>query len=172
MSHNRIRVVSEGWRHRLRQLQLLLPVRPRRRGALTTGWAIEHERAKVEVVQRKVDGGVDLTRALPLACGEALEVDDEELGRAADGDALGGLTLGATTRAAPDLVAAQCLRGAVAAQTVADVYRGARRRRSRDLDADAVEGLIGRRRVSACRALQTRDVLPRKEIRQSGVVAV
>lgn len=56
-------------------------------------------------MQRKVDRRADLLGALAAAGAEALEVDDEKLRRAGDGDLLGGFALFLATRAFPDFVA-------------------------------------------------------------------
>ncbi|KAL8961106.1 MAG: hypothetical protein Q9193_002294, partial [Seirophora villosa] len=129
----------------------------------------------------EMDGGVHLLGALVLPRGEALEVDDEELGRARDDDLLGGGALALAVRALPHLVVAQPFLLAVAAQAVVDVRRrrgvvlAPRRRRLlllRDLDADAVEGFVGRGRVPARGAAQAARVLAREQVGDERRLAV
>ena len=75
--------------------------------------------------------------------GEALEVDDEELGRPRDCYALCGFALAAAVRAAPDFVAGEHFRRAVAAKAVGKGDRFGAVFGLRDFNGDAVEGLVG-----------------------------
>ena len=121
-----------------------------------------------EAVQGEVDRGVDLARGLGLGGGEALEVDDEHARQARKGDALGGLALALAVRALPHLVPAEALLLAVAAQALVDVAAAG----ARDLDADGVEGLVGRGGVTAGGAPQAGGVLPGEEVGDERFLAV
>lgn len=175
VSHHGVHVVQERrgdgrvWKlvELLLLLSLLLLFRQQRR---------HHVRLEVQAVQGEMDGRVHLLGALVLPRGEALEVDDEELGRARDDDLLGGGALALAVRALPHLVVAQPLLLAVAAQAVVDVRRRgvvlAPRRLLRDLDADAVEGFVGRGRVPARGAAQAARVLAREQVGDERRLAV
>ena len=110
-------------------------------------------------MQRELDRCVDLARALCLRRGESLKVYHQDLGGPRDDDLLGRHPFAFAVRALPDLVAAQHLLLAVAAQALVDIPRS----RRRDLHADAVERLVCRRRPLAGRAPQSTRMLPRKQ---------
>lgn len=98
----------------------------------------DHVGPHVEAVQREVDWGVNFARRFGLGGRKPLEVNDEELRGAGDGDLLGSFALALALRTLPDFVAAEHLFLAVASQAVMDVaFAGAR-----DFDADGVEGFV------------------------------
>ena len=131
----------------------------------------EGVRAHVQSEEGEVDRGVDLLGGLALAHLEALEVNDEEVWGAGDGDLLGGFALALAVRAFPHLVFREALLLRVGAEAVVDVpalLSGG----AWDLDGDAVEGFVSRRRVFAGRAAQAGGMLSGKEVRDGGVFAV
>lgn len=94
---------------------------------------------------------------------------DQELRCAGDGDLLGGFALALAMRAFPHLVLAEAFLLAVAAQAVVDIGAFAL---LRNLDADAVEGFVGRGRVLAGGAAEAAGVLSGEEVRDEGRFAM
>lgn len=173
VAHNCVRIVPVRRGHALvglDGLELLWPVRGallEEGGFFLRGDGRQHEGRHVEVVEGEFDGGADLAGALGVGRREALEVDDEVVRRAGDGDLLGGLALLLAARTAPDLVAREAFLGAVGAEAVANVGAAV----AGDLDADAVKGLKGCGSEMAGYASEARHVLATEKLADDGAFA-
>ncbi len=102
----------------------------------------KHKGLEIEIRKREVYRRVYFPRAFTTASGKTLEVDYKEFWRPRNRDAFGRFALSAAVRTSPDLITRKHLCRAIGAKAVVDIDGAIMC--GRNLDADAVEGLVGR----------------------------